>query len=122
MPQALQPLRDGEALAQWNYLLQWIPGGVFLAAVLLLLIVPEFALIALVVVGSAAFAALVVLAAAMVAVPSLLVRTLRRRRAEHRRRMKRPAPIATALPRPETATGREGLAAFAQLPSARRTR
>jgi membrane protein implicated in regulation of membrane protease activity len=105
-----------------NYVLEWIPAGVVLGTVLLLLIVPEFALIALLVVASVAFAALIVLAAAIVSIPYLLVRTLRRRRAERRRRVKRSARIGTALQRPTTAIRREGLATLAEPTSARKTR
>jgi membrane protein implicated in regulation of membrane protease activity len=64
-----------------SYGVEWIPGGVVLGAVLLLLIVPEFAVIAVLVVVLVALVALVALAAAALASPYLLTRALRRRRA-----------------------------------------
>jgi positive regulator of sigma E activity len=69
----------------YSYGFDWIPGGVLLGTVLLILIVPSFALIALAVVALAALAALVALAGAVLAMPYLLVRTVRRRLAERAR-------------------------------------
>jgi positive regulator of sigma E activity len=85
---------------RYAYGLDWIPGGVFLGAVLLILIVPSFALIALAVVALAAFAALVALAGAVVATPYLLVRTVRRRLAQ-RRHQPQPMPAANSLTQPQ---------------------
>jgi positive regulator of sigma E activity len=82
---------------RYAYGLDWIPGGVLLGTVLLLLIVPPFALIALVVVALVAVAALVALAGAVLAMPYLLVRTVRRRLAE------RPVHQPQALPAAESA-------------------
>jgi uncharacterized membrane protein YjgN (DUF898 family) len=65
-----------------SYGVEWIPGGVVLGTVILLLIVPEFALLAVLVVALAALFALVALAAAALASPYLLVRSLRRRLAQ----------------------------------------
>jgi positive regulator of sigma E activity len=79
---------------RYSYGLDWIPGGVFLGTVLLVLIVPSFALIALAVVALAAVAALVALAAAILAMPYLLVRTIRRRLAERHIRQPQPLPAA----------------------------
>ena len=79
---------------RYAYGLDWIPGGILLGMVLLLLIVPPFALIALVVVAVAALAALVALAGAVLAMPYLLVRTVRRRLAE--RHVRQPKPLAAA--------------------------
>jgi positive regulator of sigma E activity len=79
---------------RYAYGLDWIPGGVFLGTVLLLLIVPPFALIALVVVALVAVAALVALAGAALAMPYLLVRTVRRRLAERHIRQPQPLPAA----------------------------
>jgi membrane associated rhomboid family serine protease len=82
---------------RYAYGLDWIPGGVFLGTVLLLLIVPPLALIALVVVAVAAAAALVALAGAVLAMPYLLVRAVRRRLAERHQSTQRAVPIATAI-------------------------
>jgi hypothetical protein len=82
---------------RYAYGFDWIPGGVFVGTVLLLLIVPPFALIALVVVALVAVAALVALAGAVLAMPYLLVRTVRRRLAERHQSTKRTVPIATAV-------------------------
>jgi positive regulator of sigma E activity len=79
---------------RYAYGFDWIPGGVFLGTVLLLLIVPSFALIALVVVALAALAALVALAGAVLATPYLLVRTVRRRLAERHIHQPQPLPAA----------------------------
>jgi hypothetical protein len=69
-----------------SYGVEWMGGGVFYGAVLLLLIVPEFAAIAVVVativvlvVALAALFGLVALAAAVLASPYLLVRSVCRR-------------------------------------------
>jgi positive regulator of sigma E activity len=77
---------------RYAYGLDWIPGGVFLGTVLLLLIVPPLALIALAVVALAAVAALVALVGAVLATPYLLVRTVRRRLAERDIRQHQPQP------------------------------
>jgi positive regulator of sigma E activity len=82
---------------RYAYGFDWIPGGVLLGTVLLLLIVPPFALIALVLVALAALVALVALAGAVLATPYLLVRTVRRRLAERHQSTKRTVPIATAV-------------------------
>jgi len=79
---------------RYAYGLDWIPGGVFLGTVLLLLIVPPFALIALAVVALVAVAALVALAGALLATPYLVVRTVRRRLAERHIRQPQPQPRA----------------------------
>jgi positive regulator of sigma E activity len=79
---------------RYAYGLDWIPGGVFLGTVLLLLIVPPFALIALAVVALVAVAALVALAGALLATPYLVVRTVRRRLAERHIRQSQPQPLA----------------------------
>jgi hypothetical protein len=100
-----------------SYADEWIPGGVLLGTVLLLLIVPSFALIALVVVALAAVVALVALAGATLAMPYLLVSSLRRRLAKRRESTEGPIPIAV------TPTGRatkqSGVAAFAEPTTAR---
>jgi hypothetical protein len=100
-----------------SYALEWSAGPALLGAVLLPLIVPCFALIGLVVVALAAVAALVALAGAMLAMPYLLVRSLRRRLAKGRESTEGSIPIAIA----ETgkATGRSGVAAFAEPSTAR---
>jgi hypothetical protein len=85
---------------RYAYGFDWIPGGVLLGTVLLLLIVPSFALIALAVVALAALAALVALAGAVLATPYLLVRTVRRRLAE--RHMRQPQPQPQPLPAAES--------------------
>ena len=77
---------------RYAYGLDWIPGGVFLGTVLLLLIVPPFALIALAVVALVAVAALVALAGALLATPYLVVRTVRRHLAERHIRQPQPQP------------------------------
>ena len=77
---------------RYAYGLDWIPGGIFLGTVLLLLIVPPFALIALAVVALVAVAALVALAGALLATPYLVVRTVRRRLAERHIRQPQPQP------------------------------
>jgi positive regulator of sigma E activity len=82
---------------RYAYGLDWIPGGVLLGAVLLLLIVPPFALIALAVVALVAVAALVALAGAVLAMPFLLVRTVRRRLAERHIRQPQPRPAAKSV-------------------------
>ena len=81
---------------RYAYGFDWIPGGVFLGTVLLLLIVPPFALIALVLVAVVAVAALVALAGAVLATPYLLVRTVRRRLAERHIRQPQPQPLPAA--------------------------
>ena len=63
-----------------SYGIEWIPGGLVLQTVLVLLIVPQFALIAVVIVTLAALWALVALAAVALASPYLLARALSRRR------------------------------------------
>jgi|1186.fasta_scaffold126545_2 hypothetical protein len=75
-----------------SYGVEWIPGGVALWTVLLLLVVPEFAAIAVLVVALAALVALVALAAAAVASPYLLTRAVRRLR---RRLAERNLPTTT---------------------------
>jgi positive regulator of sigma E activity len=82
---------------RYAYGFDWIPGGIFLGAVLLLLIVPSFALIALVVVAFAAVAAVVALVGAILATPYLLVRTVRRRLAERHIRQPQPLPAAKSV-------------------------
>jgi hypothetical protein len=82
---------------RYGYGLDWIPGGVLLGTVLVLLIVPPFALIALAVVALAAVAALVALAGAVLATPYLLVRALRRRLAERQIRQPQPLPAAKSV-------------------------
>jgi NADH:ubiquinone oxidoreductase subunit 6 (subunit J) len=82
---------------RYAYGFDWIPGGIFLGTVLLLLIVPPFALIALAVVALVAVAAVVALAGAILVTPYLLVRTVRRRLAERHESTKRSVPIATAI-------------------------
>jgi membrane protein YqaA with SNARE-associated domain len=67
-----------------SYGVEWIPGGVFLGTVLLLLIVPEFAVIAVLLVALAALWVLVALAAAALASPYLLARAAGRRLAKRR--------------------------------------
>jgi hypothetical protein len=62
-----------------SYAFEWLPSGVVVGTVLLLLIVPELALIAVLVVWLAALVVLVALGAAALASPYLLVRSLRRR-------------------------------------------
>jgi hypothetical protein len=81
---------------RYAYGFDWIPGGVLLGTVLLLLIVPPFALIALVLVALAALVALVALAGAVLATPYLLVRTVRRRLAERHIRQPQPQPLSAA--------------------------
>jgi positive regulator of sigma E activity len=81
---------------RYGYGFEWVPGGVFLGGVLLILIVPSFALIALAVVALAAVAALVALAGAIIASPYLVVRTVRRRLAE--RHAGQPQPLPAAKP------------------------
>jgi positive regulator of sigma E activity len=87
-----------------GYGLDWIPGGVLLGAVLLLLIVPPLALIALAVVALAAVAALVALAGAILATPYLVVRSVRRHLAERNQSIEGSVPIATAIAHPVSAT------------------
>jgi positive regulator of sigma E activity len=82
---------------RYAYGLDWIPGGVFLGTVLLILIVPSFALIALAIVALAAIAALVALAGAILAMPYLLVRTVRRRLAQRHESTEGKVSIATAI-------------------------
>jgi positive regulator of sigma E activity len=81
---------------RYAYGLDWIPGGVFLGTVLLLLIVPPLALIALAVVALATAAALVALVGAVLATPYLLVRTVRRRLAERPVHEPQPQPLPAA--------------------------
>ncbi len=81
---------------RYAYGFDWIPGGVFLGTVLLLLIVPSFALIALVVVALAALAALVALVGAIIAMPYMLVRIVRGRLAERHIRQSQPHPLPAA--------------------------
>ena len=88
---------------RYAYGFDWIPGGVFLGTVLLILIVPSFALIALMVVAVAAVAALAVLAGAILATPYLLVRSLRRRLAERHQSTEGSIPIAAAIAQAATA-------------------
>ena len=83
---------------RYAYGFEWIPGGVFLGTVLLLLIVPPFALIALAIVAVVAVAALVALAGAVLATPYLLVRAVRRRLAE--RHLRRPQTQTQPQPLP----------------------
>lgn len=68
-----------------SYAVEWMPGGVGLATVLLLLLVPELAVIAVIAVGLAAVSILLVLAAAVLASPYLLARALRQRLAQPKR-------------------------------------
>ncbi len=82
---------------RYGYGLEWIPGGVFIGGVLLVLIVPPFALIVLAVVALAAVAALIALAAAILASPYLVLRTVRRHLAE--RQAGQPQPVL-AEPQP----------------------
>jgi positive regulator of sigma E activity len=82
---------------RYAYGFDWIPGGIFLGTVLLLLIVPSFALMALVIVALAAVAALVALAGAILATPYLLVRTVRRRLAERHISQPQPLPAAKSV-------------------------
>ena len=79
------------------YGLEWIPGTVFVGAVLVVLIIPPFALIGLAVVALAAVAALVALAGAILATPYLLVRTVRRRLAERHIPQPHPLPAAKSV-------------------------
>lgn len=101
-----------------SYLFEWIPGPVFLGAVLILLIVPHFALIALAVV---ALASVVALAAAVLAMPYLLVRSLRRRRAERRRSTEGSVPMASVVARTGRAAPKSGVAALTNTTTARRS-
>jgi hypothetical protein len=87
---------------RYAYGFDWIPGGVFLGTVLLLLIVPPFALIALAVVAVAAVAALVALTGAVLATPYLLVRSVRRRLSARHMRQPQPQSQPQALPAAES--------------------
>ena len=91
---------------RYAYGFDWIPGGVFLGTVLLLLIVPSFAMIGLVVVAIAAVADVGALVGAILATPYLLVRTVRRRLAERPRSTEGSAPVATAIAHAAGATNR----------------
>jgi hypothetical protein len=62
-----------------RYGVEWVPGAVLLAAVVVLPLAPAFALIGVIVLALAAVAALVALAGAILATPYLVVRILRRR-------------------------------------------
>ena len=104
-----------------SYADEWIPGGVVLGTVLLLLIVPSFALIGLVVVALAAVMALVALAGAMLAMPYLLVRSLRQRRAERRQATEGSAPIARVIAQTGRAAQQSGVAVLANPTTARRS-
>jgi positive regulator of sigma E activity len=80
-----------------SYGFEWIPGPVFLATVLVLLLVPGFALIGLAVLVLAAIAALVVLAGAILATPYLLARALHRRLAERHQHQPHPLPATESV-------------------------
>jgi hypothetical protein len=88
-----------------KYGVEWAPGTVLLAAVVVLPLVPSFALIGVVVVALVAVAALVALAGAVLATPYLLARIVRRRLAERHESTERSVPFATtiALAAPTTA-------------------
>jgi cell division protein FtsW (lipid II flippase) len=83
-----------------SYGLEWIPGPVFLATVLVLLLVPGFALIAVFVLALAAAAALVALAVAILASPYLLTRAVRRHLAERHESSHGSLPIGAAVAEP----------------------
>jgi O-antigen ligase len=80
-----------------KYGVEWMPGTVLLAAVVVLPLVPSFALIGVVVVALAAVAALVALAGAILATLYLVVRSLRRRLAERPQARETSGSIATAI-------------------------
>jgi hypothetical protein len=65
-----------------SYAIEWMPGGVVVWSVLLILVIPEFAVIVVLVLALAALVALAALAAAALVSPYLLVRSLRRRFAQ----------------------------------------
>jgi membrane protein implicated in regulation of membrane protease activity len=92
-----------------SYGVEWIPGGVVLETVLLLLIVPQLAVIAVVIVALAALWALVALAAVALAIPYLLARALRRRRAERKRPTTIRIPRGDALARRQADRGQPAL-------------
>jgi hypothetical protein len=77
-----------------KYGIEWIPGPVLLAMVVVLPLAPPFALIFVVVVALAVLAALVALAGAVLASPYLLIRSLRRHFAEPRPRAEGAAAVA----------------------------
>jgi hypothetical protein len=64
------------------YRMEWVPGTVLLALVVVLPLAPAFAMIGVLILALGALAAIVALAAAVVASPFLLARTVRHRLAE----------------------------------------